>query len=236
MTVPLKVQCSAALRARILTLGLRPGAELDESQIAAEFGLSRTPLREVYQVLAGEGYLRLEVNRGARVASLDFAVMRSLFQTAPLIYASVARVAAEAGSEAQIEVLREIHSHMSVAIAAGDGPEATLDNHRFYLQIGEMTANPYLQAALGRLLIDHTRLSLNFFTPATKKETKQIKKAAQMHHAMIDALETRAVDEAADLTQRYWEMSRLSIERFAQPDPLPMTPIRGAADQAADAT
>ena len=57
---------------------LAPGAELDETQVATAYGLSRTPLREVFQVLGGEGYLRLEHNRGARVAATSaFCSIRS---------------------------------------------------------------------------------------------------------------------------------------------------------------
>ena len=37
---------------------IAPGSMLDESALSEEFGLSRTPLREVYQSMAGEGYLQ----------------------------------------------------------------------------------------------------------------------------------------------------------------------------------
>ena len=91
MTVSRKTACLEDFRMRILKLELAPGAELDETQVATAYGLSRTPLREVFQVLGGEGYLRLEHNRGARVAAMDLAALRCLLQTGPLLLATMAR-------------------------------------------------------------------------------------------------------------------------------------------------
>ena len=45
-----------ALKTAILTLDLSPGEDLDETRLCAEYGLSRTPLRDVFQRLTGEGY------------------------------------------------------------------------------------------------------------------------------------------------------------------------------------
>ena len=81
----------ADLQQRILTLDIDPGADLDEARLCARYGISRTPLREVLQRLAGAGFLTLQENRGAKVASMDLATLRTFFQTAPLIYANTAR-------------------------------------------------------------------------------------------------------------------------------------------------
>ncbi|WP_417207857.1 GntR family transcriptional regulator [Antarctobacter sp.] len=226
MTVTNKTACRDALKARILSLDLAPGAELDETQIAGEYGLSRTPLREIFQVLAGEGYLRLETNRGARVTSMDLAVLRMFFQTAPLVYATTARLAAENRRSDQIAGLKETQARFLAATEGADSAAAALENHAFHRQIGEMAANPYMMPALSRMLIDHTRLSQTFYRPATKKEKKLVKKAAQQHDAMIAAIERQAPDVAVDLTLQHWDLSRDQLERFVRPDPLPLDVVR----------
>ena len=91
---------------------IAPGQLLDETALSVEFGISRTPLREVIQRLCGEGYLSSQENRGAKVSSMDFASMRKFFQTAPMIYAAVARLAAENANEAQIEKLKNIINNL----------------------------------------------------------------------------------------------------------------------------
>ena len=99
--------CFNDLRCRILQLDLAPGVDLDEASFSKYYGLSRTPLREVFQKLAGEGYLSIEPNRGAVVAVMDLPTMRRFFQTAPIVYAAIARLAAERASPPQIHGLKE---------------------------------------------------------------------------------------------------------------------------------
>ena len=117
---------------------VEPGADLDEASISAEYGLSRTPLREVLQRLAGEGYVRIEDNRGAKVASMDVSVMRTFFQTAPLVYSSVARLAAENRRSDQLAPLKQIQTRFAAAARNSDPAEAALHNHAFHAHIGEM--------------------------------------------------------------------------------------------------
>ena len=68
-----KTKCIDEMRRRILTLDLKPGTMLDEVMLANEYGVSRTPMREVIQRLNGDGYLVIEQNRGAKVAPMDLS-------------------------------------------------------------------------------------------------------------------------------------------------------------------
>lgn len=210
------------LKRRILSLELEPGSDLDETTLSAEFGLSRTPLREILQRLAGEGYVRIASNRGAKVASLDIAALRTFFQTAPMIYAAIARLAAQAAAPNQLDQLKATQRHFRKAIGAKDPAEAALANHAFHAEIGDMARNPYLSACLDRLLIDHTRLGRTFYQPSAPADGDLIARAADQHDAMIAAIEDRDADTAVDLTLQHWELSRDRIERFVRPDPLPL--------------
>jgi len=108
-----KINFYEALKNRVLTLDIEPGTVLDETALSLEYDISRTPLREVFQRLAGEGYLTLENNRSTKVSSMDISSMRNFFQTAPVIYASVARLAAENATATQLKQLKQIqHSFL----------------------------------------------------------------------------------------------------------------------------
>ncbi|MEM9128946.1 MAG: GntR family transcriptional regulator, partial [Pseudomonadota bacterium] len=151
-----KSECLEDLRMRILTLDAAPGSDLDEASLCNEYGLSRTPMREIFQRLSGEGYIQLAQNRGAKVASMDLPVMRMFFQTAPVVYANVARLAAENRREAEIPALQSIQNEFRMAAESAASGQAALLNHSFHLKIGEMAQNPYLLPSLKRMLIDHT--------------------------------------------------------------------------------
>ena len=217
-----KSTCLDDLRMRILTLDIAPGGDLDEAALCTQYGLSRTPMREIFQRLSGEGYLELAQNRAPKVASMDLPVMRMFFQTAPMIYANVARLAAENRRSDELPALKDIQAEFREANTAGDAGRAALLNYRFHEQIGRMSHNPYLITALMRMLIDHTRLSQTFYRPASEDEAHRVKKAIEQHDAMIEAIENREAGRALDLTIEHWNLTSDRLERFVQPDPLPV--------------
>ena len=220
-----KTACLEDLRMRILMLDFAPGSDLDEVSLCDQYGISRTPMREVFQRLSGEGYLRIEQNRGAKVASMDLRVMRMFFQTAPMIYANVARLAAENRRSDEIPPLKSIQEDFRAAVQAGDTGQSALLNHAFHEQIGIMSHNPYLRASLGRMLIDHIRLSQTFYRPTSSDEKHRVTKAIHHHDAMIVAIERQEPSVIVDLTIDHWNLSRDRLEQFVSPDPLPLDVI-----------
>ena len=215
-----KDQVISALKRQILSLEMKPGEAVDETQLASTFAISRTPLREVVQRLAGEGYLVLEKNRGSKVAPMDLSTLREFFQAAPMIYAAISRLAAERASREQIATLKEIQSHYRKAVTDNDVMAAALNNHAFHAQIGVMAATPYLSPSLDRLLIDHTRIGQTFYRPQTDADRARISEAAAQHDAMIEAIAAHRPAEAVELTLRHWDLSRDRMERFVAAEPL----------------
>jgi len=220
-----KAICAEDLRNRILSLDLEAGSDIDEVGLSKQYGISRTPLREILHRLAGDGYVRLEENRGAKVASMDLSVMRVFFQTAPLVYCTVARQAAECRTRLQVAALKETQCAFAASAKAGEVGETALLNHQFHEQIGQMAHNPYLMASLNRMLIDHTRLSQTFFNPQSDLDQTRIAQAVDQHDAMISAIEAQEASLAIDLTLQHWDLSRNEMEKYVRPDPLPLDVI-----------
>lgn len=217
--------CLADLRMRILSQDIAPGSGLDEVNLSTHYEISRTPLREILHRLAGDGFVEIEENRGARVASMDLSVMRVFFQTAPLVYSSIARLAAENRTQKQVDVLKDTQVSFSTAARAGDSATAALLNHQFHEVIGQMAQNPYLFVSLKRMLIDHTRLSQTFFRPQSEADNDRISKSIDQHDAMIAAIEACEPSLAIDLTLKHWDLSRDQMEKYVRPDPLPLDVI-----------
>jgi DNA-binding GntR family transcriptional regulator len=215
-----KEACQADLRARVLALDLAPGAVLDEVSLSASYGLSRTPFREVLQRLAGEGYLSLEAHRGAVVSSMDISAMRQFFQTAPMIYCAVARLAAEHRTAAHLEDLRAAQADFMDAHQRQAPLDMALANHRFHACIGAMSGSIYLLPSFQRLLIDHTRISQRFYTHRAPDDGTRIEQAAGQHADLIAALEARDAELAVEITLDHWALSRDEIERYVWPDAL----------------
>ena len=161
------------LKTSILTLRLKPGANLDEAHLSDAFGLSRTPLREVFRHLAGEGYLDLRTNRSARVSEMSYTTLRDFFLAAPMVYGAILRLAALNATVAQIADLKDAQQGFKAALRDGSAEDRALANNRFHEVTGEMSGNVYLLPSFNRLLIDHARIGMTFYRPQSSGKSKK---------------------------------------------------------------
>ena len=208
------------LKRQVLTMELDPETDLDEASLGEQYGLSRTPVRDVLRQLAGEGYLEIRENRGARVAPMNHATLRNFFLAAPMIYAAVGRLAAQHFKPKQLAELSGTQERFRAAAKAGDALSMVLENNRFHEVIGEMSGNVYLRASLGRLLIDHARIGHTFFRPQNGSMDKRLALAVEHHDGLVAAVAARDEDAVVDLVFDHWELSRENMEMFIAPQGL----------------
>ncbi len=208
------------LKRQILTMELDPDQDLDETALGERYGLSRTPVREIFRRLQGEGYVDIRDNRGARVIPMNHQTLRHFFLVAPMIYAAVGRLAVQNFSLKQLDDLKDTQKRFRAASVSDDSLAMVLENNRFHEIIGEMSRNAYLQPSLGRLLIDHARIGHTFFRPANDEMRQRLQVAVEHHDAFIAAISGR--DEAAvvSLVFEHWALSRESMEMFVVPQEL----------------
>jgi len=205
------------LKRSILTMKRAPGSDIDESTLAAEYGLSRTPLREVLRRMAGEGYLELRENRGAQVSAMTHNTLRDFFLVAPMIYAAATRLAARNVTAGQVALLRDVQRKFRAAVDSGNIEDRVFYNDRFHALIGEIANNIYLTPSLRRLLIDHARIADTFYQPRSASMRKNLAAAADQHDQMIAAIENGDEEAAAQLAIDHWALSRGMIEMFVTP-------------------
>jgi DNA-binding GntR family transcriptional regulator len=205
------------LKRSILTMKRAPGSDIDEVKLATEYGLSRTPLREVLRRMAGEGYLDLRENRGAQVSAMTHNTLRDFFLAAPMIYAATTRLAAQNATPEQVEMLKVVQRKFRAAVDGGNVEDRVFYNDRFHALIGEIANNVYLTPSLRRLLIDHARIADTFYRPRTGPMHENLATATDQHDQMIEAIETGDEERAAQLAIDHWELSRGMIEMFVTP-------------------
>ena len=208
------------LRHAILTQALLPGADLDEARLSDTWQLSRTPLREVLRQLAGEGYVQIRENRGARVAEMSHTTLRDFFLAAPMIYGAILRLAARNAKPDQIAALKDAQRSFKAALRDGSIADRALANNRFHEVTGQMADNIYLQPSFQRLLIDHARISMTFFRPTSDAAIHNLNEASTQHDAIIAAIEAGDEAASAELAIAHWNLSRHNIEHFVMPQGL----------------
>jgi DNA-binding GntR family transcriptional regulator len=175
-------QVHAALRVQILSGELPRGARLPQETLAAELGVSRTPLREALRRLAGEGLVVLQPNHGATVADLDFGDMRDAWTARLVIEPAAARVAAGRSPAADLEPMRDAIARQR----AQPDPAGSLDaNREFHLALVDASGNPHLRHFAELLWV--ARISVAIYT-AQAAQAEGSTGWASEHEAIADAV------------------------------------------------
>jgi len=208
------------LKRQILTMELDPDEVLDEVGLSERYGLSRTPVREVFRRLAGEGYIDIQENRGARVIAMNYATLRNFFLVAPMIYAAIGRLAVNNFRPKQLEDLKQTQFRFRQATLAKDPLGMVLENNRFHEIMGEMAGNQYLEPSLGRLLIDHARIGHTFYRPRDLDMERRLDLSVEHHDQFIEAIGKHDEGAVVDLVFEHWELSRENMEIFIAPQGL----------------
>ena len=112
--MPVRVRVTAILRKAIYSGEYKSGDELSLTDVAARLGVSRTPVREAFQELEGEGLITLRMNKGAIVNTIDRKFVQDIFEMRILLEAEAARKAAENSmeTEALLRRLQDMREHM----------------------------------------------------------------------------------------------------------------------------
>ena len=104
------------LRQMIVAGDLAPGQRISEREIGEQLdGLSRTPLREAFKMLAAEGLVTISPNRGASVTALSMAEVEDTIELLIGLEGIAALAACEHLSEAQFAQIDELHQRMVAA-------------------------------------------------------------------------------------------------------------------------
>ncbi|MCW2242010.1 GntR family transcriptional regulator [Azospirillum canadense] len=208
------------LKRQILTMELEPDEDLDEVVLSESYGLSRTPIREIFRRLAGEGYIDIRENRGARVAPMNYSTLRNFFLAAPMIYAAIGRLAVQNYKPKQLSELEATQERFRTASKDGDTLSMVIENNRFHEIMGEMSGNVYLQPSLNRLLIDHARIGQTFFNAKNDDMKNKIGLAVHQHDRFIQEIADHNEAGVVKLVFEHWELSRETMEMFIAPEGL----------------
>jgi len=141
---PLRSMVRDELRRLVITGELAPGTRIVEDRLAERLGVSRNPVREALQALAGEGFVELLPRRGAVVAQLTEEEAQDLFDVRAVLEPLAARLAARRADAAGVARLREV---LELARRATDAAELDLlaeYNTDFHSRVVELSGNDYL--------------------------------------------------------------------------------------------
>jgi len=190
-------------RSRILKGTLAPGSAVNQEALAAELGVSITPLREALRRLKMEGLIRLEAHRTMSITPLTSRELNEMYAIRIELDPFAAGLAAGNVSEAQLEVINRLARQK----AASDAVVQLERNRGFHRAVYSSCGNNALINLLEQLWdrTDRYRLIL------IRGELLRRSTFQQDHVDLADALTARKADLAARLVRAHIERSHARI-------------------------
>ncbi len=194
----LRDQVANALRAALIAGELRPGVVYSAPALAADFGVSATPVREAMLDLTREGLVEAVRNKGFRITELterdldDYTEIRALIEVP-----TVGRVTRTATAE-QLERLRPLARAIVDAAKAHDLIAYLEADRRFHLDLLALAGNARLVETVGELrnrsrLYGLTRLDL----------AGKLVSSAEEHLELLDLMIAGDADAAEEYMARH---------------------------------
>ncbi|WP_179949868.1 GntR family transcriptional regulator [Burkholderia sp. MSMB1072] len=182
------------LRKQILTLKLKPGVQLDEISLAAQFGLSRSPVRDAIARLSSEGLVTILPNRTTLVTPFEIEEFPKYISALDLIQRAVTRLAATQRTDADLAKIRKADDVYMEAVAGGDFQAMSETNKALHMVIAHAANNPYFVGYYERLLGEGQRLLHLHFDFTVSSPTAA--KLGRDHDELIDAIARRDAEAA----------------------------------------
>jgi DNA-binding GntR family transcriptional regulator len=132
-------QVAERLRQQIFARDLEPGHWIDELKLCAQWGISRTPMREALKVLASEGLVTMKVRRGAYVTEMSQDDVAQVYHLLALLESDGAAQVAAHASPGQRAGLQALHALLETQVHDRDAFFAT--NERFHMALLEIAGN-----------------------------------------------------------------------------------------------
>lgn len=209
-SVPIGSQLFSILRAQIVRVELAPGVQLSETAIAADFRVSRQPVREVFIKLAEEGLLEIRPQRGSFVPKISITKVEDARFVREAVEADVVKLAAERFDKTQAA---ELSRCLDAQMHTDDVIKFIELDDRFHrmLAVGSGHAHAWRVVETQKAHLDRVRhLSVNQFPKSA---------LIDQHAEIVQAVRASDPAKAEEVMRRHLQMVSADIPKIAEAYP-----------------
>lgn len=188
---PAKDAAYEKIKGAIVENRIEPGAPLSEEKLAAEHGLSRTPIREVLQRLSRDGLVEIIRNKGAFVSRLDPQDMREFFEIREALEGLAARLAARRMDADEVARLNAVYRSLSQGQRPSDRTAESRAGYDLHTALWMASGNRRLIQALNAIQLQSKR-----FFRFSMGIPHRMEKSHREHLPILRALKRRDPDAA----------------------------------------
>ncbi|MEU9284918.1 GntR family transcriptional regulator [Streptomyces sp. NPDC048275] len=215
----LRQQIADALRDEVLAGRLQPGQEFTVKEIAEQYGVSATPVREALVDLSAQGLLEADQHRGFRVHEYSSTDYRDMIEARSLVTDAMFHSLAATGMKqlddpgalTALAAVRRRGEEAGRAACAGDLNVLIGYDLRFWRELSGLFGNPYLTDFLHRLRVQSWVCTVQHLSRVDDLKGR----LWSGHTEFVDALARRDPDAAHAIITEYNAHSIALIERLA---------------------
>ncbi len=190
-------QACEILRERIRLGDIPPGTRLRQEVLAEELGVSRTPLREAMRLLAADGLVVLEPNRGAVVVELSHDDRVAFWEARLALEPAAARMGAQRRTASGVAAMEAAIVDQRASMVEDQGFAA---NRAFHLALVASAGNPHLNRFAEALWVRAVGAAI-YATQAS--DSGVVAAYADQHAAILAAITSGDADRAEVLTREH---------------------------------
>jgi DNA-binding GntR family transcriptional regulator len=189
-------QAAAYIRTLIFNGDLRPGQRVPQDDIAVALGVSRIPLREALIALEREGWVTIEIHRGAFVNAMDVATVEDHFELFGLIYGLAMRRAFERSGKEFVERMKNLQAELAASTDPAEAAALIFNLYRTIVDGARSTRVRVVLRAISSLIPG------DFFETVPDAIEIERKSLAVVVRALGQGNVDRAADEFSKMLRR----------------------------------
>lgn len=198
------------LRERIISGEYPRGHKLKQADIAAELGVSITPVREALKALEMEGFVVSEPHRGLSVPNIDPERSKEIFELRIVLERMLAYTAGQRATKQDITELRAMHKEFVTLIKNGERYAIRAANVRFHFRLYEIADYPQ---TLQFVRVLWAKFPFNFHDD----QAGRFKQLPHEHVEIIRKLEEGDAQGVADAMVKHIEAGWTRVEKNVTP-------------------
>ena len=197
-----------SLREWIVGGDLEPGEKLKDKELAAQLGVSRTPIREALRRLEDEGLIETAANRWTRVAPVTIQDAESIYPIIQKLEELALTLAFSKMTAQHIQLMQKANNRLKAELNSNDTQAAMIADVAFHQIFIDAANNTELSTILEQLKTKYQRIDLAYFSDA-----KSLIASFEEHQKLIKALKTRNFESARQTLASNWlaSIKRLRI-------------------------
>jgi DNA-binding GntR family transcriptional regulator len=188
------VDAYSLIKSMILTGQLKPGNKLSDQGLAAELGVSRTPVRQALSRLAQDGLVEDGRGRGYHIADLDAKQVADLYALREVLEAHAIRLAVERATAGDMQELVEV---LETLDKLSEDPAKRGEEIRVGLRIHEIIArasgDTFMHETMVRLL---NRMHFFIWMDTLNEDPQAAEVTRREHRELLEYIRTGKPDEA----------------------------------------